>query len=77
LVDAGFENNQLFINGKTLQPSVDAKGIPIPVVKTSATPQDNELTLEVQKFLKDILAKQGLPSTRIDTPYHKLPLSLQ
>ena len=77
LVDAGFENNPLFINGKTLQPSLYAKGIPIPVVKTSATTADNQLTLEVRKFLQDILAKQGLPSTRIDTPYHKLPLSIQ
>jgi pimeloyl-ACP methyl ester carboxylesterase len=77
LVDGGYENYQMFINGKVLQPSIDAKGIPIPPAKTSATQADNELTPEAQKFLKNILSKQGLPSTKIDPPYDKLPSSIQ
>jgi pimeloyl-ACP methyl ester carboxylesterase len=77
LVDPGIEDSKKFINGKVLQPSVDAKGIPVPPVKTTATQTDNELSPEAQKFLKDILAQQGLPSTRIDTPYDKLPVSIQ
>jgi pimeloyl-ACP methyl ester carboxylesterase len=44
LVDGGYEDYQMFINGKTLQPSIDAKGIPIPQVKTFALSSDNELT---------------------------------
>jgi pimeloyl-ACP methyl ester carboxylesterase len=77
LVDAGFEDNKMFINGKLLQPSIDAKGIPVPGTKNSATQFDNELTPEAKKFIKDILTQQGLPSITIDTPYHKLPASIQ
>jgi pimeloyl-ACP methyl ester carboxylesterase len=77
LVDGGYEDYQMFINGKTLQPSIDAKGIPIPPVKTFAAPSDNELTPELQKFIKDLLAQQGLPSTQLDSPYNKLPIGVQ
>lgn len=67
----------MFINGKKLQPSVDAKGVPLPTVKTIASKSDNELTPETQKFIKDILAQQGLPNSQIDSPYNRLPLTLQ
>jgi pimeloyl-ACP methyl ester carboxylesterase len=77
LVDPGIEDSKRYINGKVLQPSVDAKGIPVPPVKTAATQADNELSPEAQKFLRDILAQQGLPARQIPPPYDKLPLSLQ
>lgn len=77
LVDGGYEDSPMFINGKKLQPSVDAKGVAIPPVKTIASKSDNELTRETQKFIKDILAQQGLPNSQIDSPYTRLPLTLQ
>ncbi|MGZ3763112.1 MAG: alpha/beta hydrolase [Mucilaginibacter sp.] len=77
LVDGGYEDSPMFINGKKLQPSVDAKGVAIPAAKTLATKTDNELTPETQKFIKDILAQQGLPNSQIDSPYTKLPLAIQ
>ena len=77
LVDPGIEDSKKFVNGKVLQPSVDAKGIPVPPVKTTATQADNELSPEARKFLQDILAQQGLPGTRIDAPYDNLPVSIQ
>jgi pimeloyl-ACP methyl ester carboxylesterase len=77
LVDGGYEDNTMFINGKKIKPSIDAKGIPIPPVKTIARDSDNILKPEAQKFLKDILTQRGFPHTQLDSPYKKLPLHIQ
>jgi pimeloyl-ACP methyl ester carboxylesterase len=77
LVDGGYEDNIMFINGKKVKPSIDAKGIPIPPVKTIAGDSDNVLRPEAQKFLKDILTQRGFPHTQLDSPYKKLPSRIQ
>ena len=77
LVDVGDENSPLYINGKTLQPNIDAQGIPIPPAKTSVTKSDNELTDEAEKFIRNILAQQGLPRSTLDFPYNRLSESVQ
>ena len=77
LVDGGYEDYPMFINGKKLQPSIDAKGIQIPHVKTIATDTDNILKPETKKFIQDMLTQQGFPPTSLDSPYQKLPLDIQ
>lgn len=77
LVDGGYEDNTMFINGKKVKPSTDAKGIPIPAVKIVARDSDNVLKPEAQKFLKNILTQRGFPHTLLDTPYKRLPLHIQ
>lgn len=77
LVDGGYEDNTMFINGQKLKPSVDAKGVPIPPVKTMATDSDNVLKPEAQKFLKEILTQRGFPHIQLDSPYQRLPLHIQ
>ena len=77
LVDGGYEDNTMFINGKKIKPSTDAKGIPIPSVKITAADSDNVLKPDAQKFLKDILTQRGFPHSQLDSPYKKLPLHIQ
>lgn len=77
LVDGGYEDYPMFINGQRLQPSIDAKGISIPPVSTSATDTDNILKPETKQFIQDILTQQGLPPTQLDSPYIRLPLDIQ
>jgi len=77
LVDGGYEDYPMFINGKKLQPSIDAKGISIPPVKTIARDTDNVLKPETKKFIQDILSQQGFPPTQLDSPYLKLPSDIQ
>ncbi|HTE25715.1 alpha/beta fold hydrolase [Flavitalea sp.] len=79
LVDAGYEDGISFINGKMLRPSKNAKGEPIPPVRTSASDTDNKLaqTPEAKKIIGDALSKAGMPRTYLDAPYNKLPDSVQ
>ena len=67
----------MFINGKKIKPSTDAKGTPIPAVKTIAQDSDNVLNPAAQKFLKDILVQRGFPHMELDSPYKKLPQHIQ
>jgi len=77
LVDGGYEDYPMFINGKKLQPSIDAKRISIPPVKTIARDTDNVLNPETKKFIQDMLTQQGFPPTQLDSPYLKLPPDIQ
>ncbi|MES2378448.1 MAG: alpha/beta hydrolase [Bacteroidota bacterium] len=77
LVDGGYDDNTMFINGKKIKPSIDAKGVAIPPVKTIASDTDNLLKPAAQKYLKDILVQRGFPHTQLDSPYLKLPAPIQ
>ncbi len=77
LADGGYEDYPMFINGKKLQPSIDAKGISIPPVKTIARDTDNILKPATKKFIQDLLIQQGFPPTQLDSPYLNLPSNIQ
>ncbi len=79
LVDAGYENGIHYINGKKLRPATDATGKPIPALKKIATTEDNNLarTPEAVKAIGGALNKIGYPFTQVESPFNKLPESIQ
>ncbi|RYU93016.1 alpha/beta fold hydrolase [Emticicia agri] len=79
LVDGGTEYGRYFINGKMQSPEKDAKGEPIPPIKTTATPEDNHLarTPEAIKAIGDALNKMGLPAKQVHGSFAQLPDSIQ
>jgi pimeloyl-ACP methyl ester carboxylesterase len=77
LVDAGYEDGILYINGRKLRASQDATNKQVPPVKTTATREDNTLPPEAVKVIGDALSKMVPGIRKVEPPFDKLPDSIQ